>query len=234
LIRSAAAGADRSTIYSESSVNPQDLLFAAFANAAKIAYRYDADRMVASSPVSFNVQAPPGVQEISIDGVHVAAGRDNHFIVPAGEHTIVASPDAARDFSDHQIQPRILSITGELLSASYSMRTMTFDYSSTGRTLVTFDREPVGIIIDDAPWEFRVMKGNDCYSVFLPSGRHRAMVTAGDLFSYGINLTSFWSSTGISVFGLGGVSLLTGMYVVWVVIRRRRASNGKGFVHDAP
>lgn len=45
-------------------------------------------------------------------------------------------------------------------------------------------------------------------------------IVAGDMFSYGVNLTSFWSSTAIAWFGLTSVVLLIGMYAV-VVVRRR-------------
>jgi uncharacterized protein YdaL len=222
LIRSAAAGADRSTIYSESSVNPQDMLFAAFANATRVEYGVSGGTIVASSPVSFNLKTPPDVHEISIDGVPVTAGRENHFLIPAGRHTIDTSPDVARGFSDHGIRPGILSISGELLSAVYTARTITFEYSSNGRTLVSFDREPTDIHVDGVPGEYATMKGNDCYSVFLPPGRHRVELVAGDLFSYSINLTSFWSSTGIALFGLFAALLLAMMYLVWIVIRKRR------------
>jgi uncharacterized protein YdaL len=221
LIRSAAIGADRSTVYSESSVNPQDMLFAPFANAARIQYHFNGGSVSVSSPVSFSLKIPPDIREISIDGMLVIAGRENRFLVPAGTHAIDISPDAARRFSDHQIQPRILSISGELLSAVYAARTITFEYASTGRTLVSFDREPVTIRIDGVPQVYQVLKGNDCFSVFLPSGRHAAEVVAGDLFSYGINMTSFWSSTGIALFGLAAALLLLVMYGFWIMIRKR-------------
>ena len=47
------------------------------------------------------------------------------------------------------------------------------------------------------------------------------------MFSFGINLTSFWSSTGIAVFGAFGVALLFGMYIFRVVLRRRNAFSSK-------
>ena len=63
------------------------------------------------------------------------------------------------------------------------------------------NREPHAITVDGAPHAFTVMKGNDGYAVFLPAGAHRVEMVAGDAFSYGINLTSFWSSTAIAWFG---------------------------------
>jgi hypothetical protein len=43
----------------------------------------------------------------------------------------------------------------------------------------------------------------------------------GDAFSYGINLTSLWSSTGIALFGILAVALLFVMYVSIKIINKR-------------
>lgn len=57
------------------------------------------------------------------------------------------------------------------------------------------------------------MKGVDCFSIFLPVGRHNVELTVGDTFSKGVNLTSFWSSTGIALFGTLSIVLLLIMYL---------------------
>jgi len=65
------------------------------------------------------------------------------------------------------------------------------------------------------------MKGNDCFTIFLPEGRHSVKLTTGDRFSYGVSLTSFWSSTAIAIFGTVAIALLLLMYVLLVIVRRR-------------
>ncbi|MBK7259971.1 MAG: hypothetical protein IPI01_19660 [Ignavibacteriae bacterium] len=124
--------------------------------------------------------------------------------------------------SPHQFFPHILSITGTLHAIDYDMRTLRFQYTSDGRCLVMVNREPHGLLIDGVEHPFAVMKGNDGFTLFLPAGAHRAEIVAGDMFSYGVNLTSFWSSTAIAWFGIASVVLLLGMYAV-VVVRRRSA-----------
>jgi len=79
-------------------------------------------------------------------------------------------------------------------------------------------------MVDGEEFDFTSMKGNDCYTVLLPPGRHRVDVTAGDVFTYGISVASFWSSTGIAVFGITAVTLLIAMYSLWAVVRVRTAS----------
>jgi hypothetical protein len=64
------------------------------------------------------------------------------------------------------------------------------------------------------------MKGNDCFSIFLPPGRHYVELIAGDQFSFGVNVTSLWSTTAIAIFGFIAVTSLFIMYIVLKVIKR--------------
>ena len=83
------------------------------------------------------------------------------------------------------------------------------------------NRSPVQMSVDGTPYAATVMKGNDCYTVFLPPGVHAVEMVAGDQFSYGVSWTSFWSTTVIAIFGAVAVTLLLLMYLAVVVIRRR-------------
>jgi ABC-type antimicrobial peptide transport system permease subunit len=65
-----------------------------------------------------------------------------------------------------------------------------------------------------------VMKGIDCYSIFLPSGDHTTTITTGDTFTYGVSITSFWSSTAIAIFGILAIVLIVGMYLVLKILKR--------------
>jgi ABC-type antimicrobial peptide transport system permease subunit len=79
---------------------------------------------------------------------------------------------------------------------------------------------PTTVTVDGALFDFTVMRGNDCYSIFLPNGIHKVNIVTGDKFAYGINITSFWSTTAIAVFGAFAISLLLVMYVFLKFIRR--------------
>ncbi len=222
LVRAAALGAPRATIYAESSVNPQDmmLLSAAYAGAATL--RHGNGSYEITTPTHLVLKFPPAIKEVNLDGTPLAPMRDNLFLIPAGTHTVSPVVDVTGTMTAHQFYPHLLSFTGTLRSVAYDMRTLTFDYSSEGRCLAMLNREPHEITVDGQPHALAVMKGNDGFSVFLPPGDHRVMIVAGDAFSYGVNLTSFWSSTAIAWFGVASVVLLLGMYAV-VVVRRRTA-----------
>jgi hypothetical protein len=71
---------------------------------------------------------------------------------------------------------------------------------------------------------FTALKGNDCYTIALPPGKHDVNITTGDTFSYGVNVTSLWSTTAIAMFGFLAVVLLVGMYFVLKVLHRRTAA----------
>jgi hypothetical protein len=220
-VRAAALGAPRSTIYAESSVNPQDMKFLANAFAAQVHYEHTANGYILESPYSFTMKFPRSVSDVVLDGVPLSPFRDNQYMIPAGRHEVGMSQNVAGSLSPHQFFPHIMSITGNLLSYAYEMRTVTFEYESDGRCLVSLSSEPHSIIVDGTARTFYSMRGEDCFSIILPPGRHKVQVVAGDSFSYGVNVTSFWSTTAIMIFGALAVVALIGMYLV---IRVRRGA----------
>jgi uncharacterized protein YdaL len=221
LVRAASLGASRATIYSESSVNPQDLIFFPYACAGSVLYAGKENLYTVHSPYSFTLKLPSEITLVSADDEHIPPTRDNRFLIPAGDHTLLLGSETSHELSTHQIEPRIMSITANLLTQWHDLRTIVFEYQSGGRALVSLNREPTAMQIDGRDQQFIPMKGNDCYSIFLPSGQHHIEVRVGDVFSYGINVTSFWSTVAITLFGLLAVISLLGMYAALLVVRRR-------------
>ena len=226
LVRSAALGAPRLTIYAESSVNPQDMMFLPYALAADVRYRRLDNGYAVSSPTAVVLRLPPETKEIRLDGTLLSPSRENLFLLPAGDHFVNVQPDPTGAFSAHSLDARILSLTGNLLAVSYGMRSIAATYESTGRTLMSINREPNAVSVDGVEYTFVAMKGNDCYSLYLPPGRHRVDIVAGDMFSYGVNLTSLWSSNAIALFGSVSVLALLLMYAGVRVVRRRAVPAG--------
>ena len=220
LIRAASLGTPRLTIYSEASVNPQDLSFFSNALASDVHYRFTESGIAVQTQSSFVLRLPKEVTEITLDGTPMPPFRDNRYIIPAGEHSITISPQTASNFSTHELQTRIMSATGEIKSVKYGMRDVTLEYCSDARMLISLSNMPSSVLVDGSPIDFTVMKGNDCFSIFLPYGSHRANIITGDRFAYGINLTSFWSTTAIAVFSALAISLLLLMYLIFKFIRR--------------
>jgi hypothetical protein len=220
LINAASLGAPRSTIYAESSVNPQDMLFLSNAFAAGVEYNYINGGYEVKSPYSFFVQMPDEIKEIRIDGTPLAPSRSNEYLIPAGSHVITTYKEVV-SFSTHELQTRILSFTGNLLQVGYGQRDVKLTYESDGRALISLNRKPTSVKVDGTDYPFTPLKGNDCFSIYLPEGKHQVVIVAGDLFTYGVSLTSLWSITGIAILGSIGVGLLLIMYLAMKIIKRR-------------
>ncbi len=152
--------------------------------------------------------------------LHCPPFRDNRYVISAGEHSIILAPQTASTFSAHELQTRIMSSTGDLKSVKYGLRNVIVEYVSTVRMLISLSNIPTTVTVDGEPVEFTVMKGNDCFSIFLPDGHHEANIVTGDRFEYGINVTSFWSTTAIAVFSALAISLLLLMYLILKFVRR--------------
>ena len=221
LVHAASVGAPRFTFYSEETVNPQDLSF--FANAASegIKYQRTGDGYSFEAAHSFTLRLPKDVPQILLDGMPVTASRENLFFIPAGTHTVEVNPGATGAFSTSQLQPRILSSTHDISNLVYGMRNAKFAYEAEERMLVSFSNEPTQVILDGQYFTFTLMKGNDCYTIALPPGSHEADVITGNTFSYGVNVTSLWSTTVIAIFGFLAIVLLAGMYVAMKLLHRR-------------
>ncbi len=223
LVRAASIGAPRMTIYSESSVNSWDMKYFPFALASEVHYRRTARGYEVSSPYSFSLKLPPGVRVVRVDGMPHSPSRENVFLIPAGTHTVDAGVDQGPGFSTHELDAQILSISGNLLSVDQGIRTMSFTYEGDSRVLVALNREATALRVDGQAYPFTPMRGNDCFTLLLPPGKHSVNVVLGDVVSYGVSITSFWSSNAIAVFGSCAVLLLVGMYIALKIVRRRYA-----------
>lgn len=223
LINAAALGSDRFTTYSESSVNPQDLAIFANAAAAQVTYRRTENGFVCSAPYHFIVRLPKGISQIVLDGSVISPFRANQYLIPAGEHTVTFSNEGSGSFSTSQLNTKILSFTGNLLSVQYGLRNIAFTYESSARTLMSLSAVPTSVTVDGRSIETPVMKGNDCYSIFLPPGKHAVELVAGDQFSFGINVTSLWSTTAIAILGTVSIILMFLMYISLKIIKRAAA-----------
>ncbi len=221
LVNAAARGAGRFTIYSEASINQQDLALMPYAAAAQVQYSPIEGGLLFTSPYSFTLKLPPEYKEIVLDGYMTTSARDNSFFIPAGTHKVIFSDGAIAEFSTREFQTKILSFTGNILAASYGMKDIKIVYEAEGRNILSLNQIPTEVTIDGKKIDFTVMKGNDCYSIFLPPGKHYADITIGSDFLFSVNVASLWSSVAIAVFGFCAVATLILMYL-WVKITRKK------------
>ncbi len=223
LIRSASLGAPRVVIYSESSVNPQDLKYLSYALASEVKYDRIENGFIFNSPYSFYLKL--NKEAISLDGNPISSTRENLFLIPAGKHTVNLSLDIVNAFSTHELQTKLISMTGNLLSVSNGLRNLKFKYESHTRNLVSFNVTPTSIKVDGQDYSSTVMKGNDCYTIFFPPGIHEVELVGGSVFTYGLNLTSLWSSVSISIFGFLAILFIIFMRIYLKFIQHRYSTH---------
>jgi len=221
LINYAAQGAPRFTVYSEASCNAQDLSYFSYASSSPVKYHYTDNGYEVTSPYSFILQLPKEIKVINVDEQPMVGYRDNAFLIPAGTHAINLKGQNMMGFSTVELQPELLSCTGNILDLKFSMSKLTLVYESFERALISMVNKPTALKIDGLSTNFEVMRGNDCFTLFLPSGKHTVEIITGDKFSNGINVTSLWSIGAIAIYGSIAVILLVLMYSGLKIMRKR-------------
>ncbi len=214
LVNSAARGARHVTIYCESSINAQDLALLPSAYAARARVRRLPDGWGVTTPTPVVLQLSSGTDEIWLDGERVHTVGDGAFLLTSGAHSIRAVPPGFGGLSPEALETRVLSVTGNLTEETSSLRSVRLAYRSENRCLITLTRPPFALFVDGKETGLEPLKGNGRYAVMLPPGEHAALVVTQSTVSYGVDVTSFWSSSLIALFGAASVGLLFGLYVL--------------------
>ena len=133
-----------------------------------------------------------------------------------GVDSDVRDPQSTGLFSTGPSPVQILSITGELKEYSADERSITFTYSSSVRCLVSLNKTPLQVFVDGNEAKLIPMEGHRRVTVLLPHGTHRVRIITKSTISYGIDLTSLWSSSLIALFA--GVAVIL-LLIFWAVIK---------------
>jgi uncharacterized protein YdaL len=222
LVSSAASGASRVAIYSESSINQQDLTFLPSAYAARTRVERIAGGWNIQTPTPIVLQLARDVQEILLDRRRMRSIGKGRFLLPIGSYTVLEAQPALQALQPEAPEAHLLSITGDLLSERSSQRSVAFRYRSSNRCIVTLSRQPFALFIDARETPFETLHGTGCDALILPPGEHSVLLVTQSPVSYGVDVTSFWSSYVIAIFGALSVGLLTALYVL-VRLRPRTA-----------
>jgi uncharacterized protein YdaL len=222
LVNSAASGAAHVAIYSESSIDQQDLTFLPCAYAARTHVERVEDGWAISTPTPIVLQLATDTQEISVGGQRVRTIGRGRFLLPVGSYTVLETQPALQALQPVAPESHLLSITGDLLFEKSSQRSVTFGYRSTTRCIVTLARQPFALFIDSHETPFEALHGSGCDALILPPGQHSVLLVTQSTVSYGVDVTSFWSSYVIAIFGALSVGLLAGLYLL-VRLRPRAA-----------
>lgn len=215
LVHFAALGSERFSLYSESSIRPQDLRMMSYAASVRANMHH--------IPGGWKIVTPfPVVLELSkqYSVIRTPAGERltsdrGMFFLPAGEHTLMAEKHSGEPFyAAPPTTGRLLSLSGELLNLINSNRSVGFKYRSQTRCYASFSNRPYTIFVDDKEMNVPILEGNRRYSVVLPPGEHTVLAVLETRVSYSVDVTSFWSSWIIVGFGILSGGLLVGFYAM--------------------
>jgi hypothetical protein len=156
------------------------------------------------------------------DGEQITSDR-GLFYLPPGDHRIIAQRQSGGPFLASPRTGALLSVTGELLTMENQGRTITFSYRSPGRCFASFTHAPVSMTVDNHDGQLHSLKGYRRYSVELPPGEHTVVAVLESTVSYGVDLTSFWSSWLIVAFGVLSGAALLGLYLTVRIMRPQEA-----------
>ncbi len=225
LVNSAAKAAQRMTIYSEATVYPQDLTDFPYAIAPQADLEVVEDGYEINAPYSTSVKLSDDIKEIMVDGRSVFPYQPGSFQIPAGNHLVKVAAAQVNPFQDELMQSHIEAASCNILSERSFQRGVEFTYASPTRCVVSFGKVPYAVFVDDHEIPFSVAREEQHYGIILPPGQHKALVILESTVSYGIDLTSLWSSALITVFGFVAGGILVILYLV-IKLRRRKAILG--------
>ena len=223
LLQSAVSSARRATIYSEATVHPQDMANFPYVLGSTAYLEVDARGYKVNSDYTATLRLDEKVHQISLDGRTVYPYRKGHFLIPAGEHFVKIKRAAVNLFNNQLNHFHIGAASCDILEERPLSRGIKFVYRSPSRCAVSFNSIPFLVLIDGEEVNFKLAKEEQHYGIVLPPGRHKVLVTLQDPVSYGVDLTSLWSSELIAIFGFLAGSVLVVLFI-FVKVKQRRPS----------
>jgi len=233
LLAAAAAPTGRAAVYSESSVTPQDWELAASVLASGARVRRESGGWRVDAPFAVAVRVPAEHTSFYLDGRPWPVFEAGTVLVPRGTHLLSFSRPFSSLLAFEQLDLRLRSLSGELLSADATSRGMIFEYLSPGRCLAVFNKQPHRVRVDGQEWTAAALYARGEWAVPLPSGRHLVEVVANEPAVFAVEVTSLVFSSFIVFFGFLSCGSMLALYLA---IRVRRAARAlrRRFLRPVP
>ncbi len=233
LLAAAAAPTGRAAVYSEWTVTPQDWELAAAVLAAGARLKRESGGWRIDSPYAVAVRVPTEHTSLYLDGRPWPAFEAGSVLVPRGTHLLSFSRPFSSLLDFEQLDLRLRSISGELLSADATARGMIFEYASPGRCLVVFNKQPHRVRVDGRVWTAPALYARGEWAIPLPSGRHTVDVVANEPAVFAVEALSLLFSSFIVFFGVLSSGSMLGLYGL-IRLRRAVRSLRRRFLRPVP
>jgi uncharacterized protein YdaL len=216
LLAAAGSVVRRVTLYAENSVPADDWAYAASALGA-------ADGSARTVDGGWQVRLERGAlvavdrrgASLTLDGADWPVDGDGEVLIPAGTHTV-----ALGDTGRFNWEPPIYldDATVELLGTHSQPDGLRLEYRAPGPGSVMMDGTVYRVTLEDGR-RLPFQRVGEQVVVMCPAGRHALQILAEPPAFFRLHAASFYSSSLLSLFASGAITLLLGMYGA---VRRRR------------
>ncbi|MDR3668809.1 MAG: hypothetical protein P4L35_18395, partial [Ignavibacteriaceae bacterium] len=155
----------------ESSVYQHDWEVFPYVMASGTSVIINKNRWHIQSPHSVLIKNFISKGNILLDGKLYPGYSREEIIIPKGEH-ILSFSDSAAGQSNKDNSLRLIGISDELIYCSRISNGIELVYQSPARCLFTLNKLPVSIKVDGISADLKMIKEDDRFIFFAPSGKH--------------------------------------------------------------
>jgi hypothetical protein len=161
----------RVCFYSESTIYQHDWDVFPYVMASGTSVIKDKQQWRIKTPHTVIMSNPVNQEKIFLEGKPWPCYCRDGIIIPKGEH-ILSFNGSAFVSGDKDNNFRLTSISDELISCHQLTQGIELIYQSSAKCLITLNRLPVNIKVDGITASLKVLKENDSFVIFAPSGKH--------------------------------------------------------------
>ena len=220
LWRSASGQAPRVCLYAESTIHEQDWELLPYAMAADARLTKDGSTWVVKSPRTVMLELGRSPKKYKLDDQPWPCPDKGDILIPPGEHTLTFSASPQSWLDTESLQTQLLSLSGELLGSQWRGQDLEIEYLSSDRCLLTLNKDPYKIYLDEAPAKLAVLKADEGFVITAPPGQHRLRAVTQSPLLYVVGFMSVVSASLIVLFGMVSSSLLVVLFIL-ITLRRK-------------
>jgi hypothetical protein len=169
LLANVGANADLVTLYALATLSPDDMRLVPFVLGAQQMNGAGTGEGMVRAQHQLIWRTDVRGQSVYLDGHEWPCRSDTQVLIPAGEHTVLARPQAQ---SAGESALHIESINGTILGAEGSGQYLRLTYESRGRCHVLLNRTPASVRCDGASGVGKVLSNGGKACLVLPQGKH--------------------------------------------------------------
>jgi len=161
----------RVCFYSESTIYQHDWEVFPYVMASKTSAVKDKKQWRIQTPHTVIMHNPVKQGKVFLDGNPYPCYSSDGIIIPKGEH-VLSFGDTSFEYENKNNNLHLIGISDELISCSQSGQGIKMTYQSPARCLITLNKLPTIVNVDGKITSLKLLKENDSFIIFAPSGKH--------------------------------------------------------------